>query len=53
LITRWVTEMKIPKLSSYGIGSDDIKLFARQGENKNNPVPLDVEEITEVLEQAI
>ena len=53
IIEKWVNEMKIPKLSTYGITATDLSKFAREGENKNNPVPLDHDEITEVLTLAM
>jgi len=50
LMEQWVVEMSIPKLSAFGITKDDLREFAREGENKNNPVPLNTDEISEVLE---
>jgi alcohol dehydrogenase class IV len=50
LIARWVAEMKIPKLSAFAITRDDLQKFAREAENKNNPLPLNVDEIHEALE---
>lgn len=41
-------EMKIPKMSTY-ISANDHKRIAEITENKNNPVPLDEEEVLEVL----
>ena len=53
LIEKWTLEMEIPKLASFGINSDDIKRFAVMGENKNNPIALNRDEIVEVLEMAL
>lgn len=51
-IYKWNTDMKIPTLKSFGVTREDINRFAVRAENKNNPVPLSQEEITEVLEEA-
>ncbi|MEP6736599.1 MAG: iron-containing alcohol dehydrogenase [Chryseolinea sp.] len=51
-IYRWNTDMKIPTLMSFGVTHDDIVRFAARAENKNNPVPLNQEEIMKVLQDA-
>ncbi len=50
LIETWTSEMKIPKLSEYGIGQEDVKKIVEATGNKNNPVALDEEELAAVLE---
>jgi alcohol dehydrogenase class IV len=49
VIERWTNEMNIPTLSSYGVTSGDFERIVRAADNKNNPVPLEAEEMIEVL----
>lgn len=49
----WTEEMNIPKLSSYGVKIEDIQTIVSITENKNNPVPLSVEEMSAVLTSRI
>jgi alcohol dehydrogenase class IV len=48
LIDEWKTEMKIPRISSLILPADLAKIIGKT-ENKNNPVPLDHEDLREVL----
>jgi alcohol dehydrogenase class IV len=52
-IVRWIDELKIPKLSKYGIKKEDIELIVSKTDNKNNPVHLSSEDLTEVLKARI
>jgi alcohol dehydrogenase class IV len=45
-------EMKIPTLSQQGITTSDFNKITKATDNKNNPVPLDHDEMMKVLEQA-
>lgn len=49
VIEQWTNEMNIPTLSSYGITSADYEKIVRTTDNKNNPVPLEAEEMIEAL----
>lgn len=46
-------DMNIPGLLEYGVARDDFRKIVDATDNKNNPVKLDAEEITEVLEMAL
>lgn len=46
-------EMKVPRLSTYGIGRNDLQRIVAATDNKNNPVKLDTDEMTEVLEMVL
>lgn len=48
----WGKEMNIPTLSDGGVTSKDFEKILNASENKNNPVPLNKEEMLEVLEIA-
>jgi alcohol dehydrogenase class IV len=50
LIEEWTAIMKIPKLSAYGIGQEDVTKIVGATGNKNNPVALDQAELAAVLE---
>jgi alcohol dehydrogenase class IV len=45
-------EMKIPTLSQQGIATSDFNKIVKATDNKNNPVTLDQDEMTKVLEQS-
>jgi alcohol dehydrogenase class IV len=49
IIQLWTTSMGIPTLQQYGVSDDDLRQFARLGDNKNNPVQLKEEERYELL----
>lgn len=53
LIATWKSEMGIPGLAAFDITNHDVKKLAAVGENKNNPIPLSRDEITEVLELSL
>jgi len=46
------SSLNIPSLLQYGVTENDIREFARLGENKNNPVRLNEDERLELLYQA-
>lgn len=52
-LTKYHAEMNIPRLGRYGLTVAEISKIAIAGENKNNPIPLDKEELFEVMEKAI
>jgi len=49
----WVDEMQLPRLSSYGIKQEDLNKIAKVTDNKNNPVVLTVDEMTQILESRL
>ncbi|HEY3405521.1 MAG TPA: iron-containing alcohol dehydrogenase, partial [Ohtaekwangia sp.] len=50
LIKKWTAEMNIPKLSQFGVNSSHIEKIVHVTDSKNNPVALNKEELTEILE---
>ena len=52
IIHEWTTSMSIPTLQQYGVSEDDLRQFARLGDNKNNPVHLNEGERYELLHHA-
>ena len=58
-VSQLVNEMKIPRLSAYGIGPEDFALreAVQKTQNANsfkgNPIVLDEKELTEILERAL
>lgn len=52
-IDEFTSGMKIPRLSEGGVSSADFKRIVAATDNKNNPVKLSQEEMTEVLTLAI
>jgi alcohol dehydrogenase class IV len=46
----WTKMMNIPGLAKYGIKNTDFKKIVELTDNKNNPVKLDKNELTEILE---
>lgn len=48
----WATEMDIPGLAKAGVTAQDFEKIVKASDNKNNPVPLDTDEMMEVLEMA-
>lgn len=51
-IESWTMEMNIPRLSKYGVSRKDFEKIAVATGSKNNPVPLEPEELIEILEQS-
>lgn len=49
LIEQWVEELAIPRLGAYGISEDDIDRIASKTGLKNHPVPLNKDELQEIL----
>lgn len=52
LILQWTASMRIPTLQEYNVTDDDLRHFARLGDNKNNPAQLNEEERFELLQRA-
>ena len=48
-IDAWTERLSIPRLSRYGMRVSDLDEIARRAGNKNNPVPLNHEEIRDLL----
>jgi alcohol dehydrogenase class IV len=48
-IEAWAADMQIPRLGAYGVTSADVARIVAATDNKNNPVKLNAEELTEVL----
>lgn len=46
-------ELSLPGLSGYGLNVQDINLICAETENKNNPVNLDVQALSEALRESI
>ena len=46
-------EMQIPRLSSFGVQRNHLEKIIQETGNKNNPIPLDHDEMMEVLEQCL
>lgn len=52
LSEQWTIELSIPKLSRVGVGTSDFNKIVKATDSKNNPVPLNQDEMIEVLELA-
>ncbi|HEY5750819.1 MAG TPA: iron-containing alcohol dehydrogenase [Chryseolinea sp.] len=52
LIATWGTEMAIPILSQSGVTPQDFPKILSASDNKNNPIALNAEEMTEVLQHS-
>jgi alcohol dehydrogenase len=48
-INSWIETLELPRLSDYGITVNDIEKIAAGTANKNNPIKLSSENITEIL----
>jgi alcohol dehydrogenase class IV len=53
MIQDWTIRMNIPGLAKFGVSSAAINKIVAITENKNNPVALSTEELTEILESCI
>jgi alcohol dehydrogenase class IV len=53
MIGSWTKEMNVPTLSQCGLTSDNFEAIVNATENKNNPCPLNQDEMFEVLELAL
>lgn len=49
----WIEEMKIPRLSAFGVKSEDLSAIVAITENKNNPVILSTDEMLSILEKRL
>lgn len=52
LIATWSTQMAIPTLSQKGVTPQDFPKILSASDNKNNPIALNPEEMTEVLQHS-
>ena len=52
LLNDWTIQMKIPSLFQCGVSQPDYTKIIDASDNKNNPVPLNHDEMIEVLERA-
>lgn len=52
-ITEWKDLMRIPGLSQAGLPSDKIGLISQSSDSKNNPTPLDKDELEEVVNRSM
>jgi len=50
LIEAWTALLRIPRLSAYGIGKEDVEKIVEATDNKNNPVALHPDELAAVVE---
>lgn len=48
-LERWTREMNIPYLSDYGVTAADVPKIVKKTDIKNNPVPLDQHELSQIL----
>jgi len=53
LIDNWIDRFKIQKLSSFGLGLQDIEKIVKSTSNKNNPVSLDQSELSKILKSRL
>lgn len=53
IVDDWIHKFKIPFLSDFGITENDLTKILTRTENKNNPVILDQEDLTAILESRI
>jgi alcohol dehydrogenase class IV len=53
LIEDFTSELGLPKLSKFGLKSNDLDLIIRNSNNKNNPIPLNQDELKEVLDNQL
>lgn len=49
----WASDMKIPRLGAYRVTSTDALRIVAATDNKNNPIKLNAEELTEVLQTSL
>ena len=52
-IETWAADMLIPPLGAYGVTHADVGRIVAATDNKNNPIKLNAEEMTEVLETSL
>jgi alcohol dehydrogenase len=52
LLDSWTIKMKIPSLKQYGVSPSDYNRIVDVTDNKNNPVPLNHDDMIEVLESS-
>ncbi|MEJ5363453.1 MAG: alcohol dehydrogenase, partial [Spirochaetota bacterium] len=52
-LEEWVDRLHMPHLSEYGVQEDDFASIIKDGGNKNNPAPLDEQEIMLVLHKRL
>jgi alcohol dehydrogenase class IV len=52
-VEEWTETLKIPRLGKYGIQEEDFEKIVAGTGNKNNPVPLEPEEIMEILKKRL
>ena len=48
-LDRWLNELAIPRLGTFGLTSDHVDLLVDKASNKNNPVPLSAGQIAGML----
>ena len=52
-ISSMAAKMRIPRLGEYGVSENHLEKIVNATDNKNNPVVIDKEEITQVLRAAL
>jgi len=52
-LEEWVDILRMPRLSEFGVSRDDFAAILHDGGNKNNPVPLDEQEIMLILQERL
>jgi hypothetical protein len=53
MIQNWTTTMNVPRLAKLGVSPAAINKIVAITDNKNNPVALSTEELTEILESSV
>ena len=52
-LERWTGALEVPRLGHYGIGEGDLNTILDGTANRNNPIPLEREEIRQILLQRL
>lgn len=52
-LEEWISALRMPRLSEYGVREDDFAAILRDGGNKNNPASLDDKEIMLMLQERL
>ncbi len=52
-LEEWIAILQMPRLSHYGITPEDFPLIIRDTGNKNNPAPLDEQQMVQILSERL
>ncbi len=53
ILEEWVEALRMPRLSEYGVREDDFTAILKDGGNKNNPAPLNEQEVINMLRERL